>query len=90
VLTAEIPKRYKPDPKVYQTAIDLLEYKPDQIMMVAAHNYDLAHAASHGMRTAFIPRPAEYGPGQTTDLEAEGDWDIVADNLEKLAEALGA
>ncbi len=90
VITAEIAKRYKPDPKVYLTAIELLGYRPEQILMVAAHNYDLAHAASHGMRTAFLPRPAEYGPGQTTDLEAEGDWDIVSDNLEELAEALGA
>ncbi|MCZ6532871.1 MAG: haloacid dehalogenase type II, partial [SAR324 cluster bacterium] len=53
-------------------------------------NYDLAHAASHGMHTAFIPRPTEYGPGQTTDLAAEGDWDIVASNMEELADALGA
>ncbi|MCZ6644825.1 MAG: haloacid dehalogenase type II, partial [SAR324 cluster bacterium] len=72
------------------TAIALLGCKPEQMMMVAAHNYDLAHAASHGKHTAFIPRPTEYGPGQTTDLAAEGDWDIVASNIEELADALGA
>lgn len=90
VITAEIPKRYKPDPKVYLTAIELLGYKPEQIMMVAAHNYDLAHAASHGMRTAFLPRPTEFGPCQTTDLKAEGDWDLVVANIEELADSLGA
>ncbi|MEE9194666.1 MAG: haloacid dehalogenase type II, partial [Alphaproteobacteria bacterium] len=31
----------------------------------------------------------EYGPGQTTELSAEGDWDIVTDDLEGLAKALG-
>ncbi|MCZ6842521.1 MAG: haloacid dehalogenase type II [SAR324 cluster bacterium] len=90
IITAEIAKCYKPDPRVYLTAIALLGCKPEQMMMVAAHNYDLAHAASHGMHTAFIPRPTEYGPGQTTDLAAEGDWDIVADDMEQLADALGA
>jgi len=45
-------------------------------MMVAAHNYDLAAAQALGLRTAFVPRPLEYGPGQTTDLvaEASGTW----------------
>jgi len=57
--------------------------------MVAAHNYDLRAAQANGMRTAFIPRPTEYGPGQTTDLAPEGQWDVVATDLEDLARALG-
>ncbi len=89
VLTAENARRYKPAPEVYRMAIKLLGLEPGQVMMVAAHNYDLGHAASHGMRTAFVPRPGEYGPGQTTDLEPQGPWDLVADDFERLAEALG-
>ena len=89
VITAEIFQCYKPDPEVYLTAVELLGCAPEQVMMVAAHNYDLAHAASHGMRTAFIPRPAEYGPSQTSDLKAEGDWDVVAGDMVELAETLG-
>ena len=42
------------------------------------------------MRTAFIPRPAEYGPGQTSDLAPESDWDVVARDMEDLADSLGA
>jgi 2-haloacid dehalogenase len=57
--------------------------------MVAAHNYDLAAAQALGLRTAFVPRPVEYGPGQTTDLVAEGKWDVVVDSVEELASALG-
>jgi len=41
------------------------------------------------MRTAFIPRPAEYGPGQTSDLTPESDWDVVARDMEDLADFLG-
>lgn len=89
VLTAENARRYKPAPEVYLTAIELLGLAPSEVMMVAAHNYDLAAARSHGMRTAFIPRPAEYGPGQTSDLTPESDWDVVARDMEDLADSLG-
>ena len=34
-------------------------------------------------------RPHEYGPGQTSDLVAEGKWDVVVDSVEELAAALG-
>ena len=54
-------------------------------MIVAAHNYDLRAARSHGMRTAFVPRPLENGPGQTSHLEPEEDWDVVASDLGHLA-----
>ena len=89
VLCAEIFRHYKPDPEVYLQAIALLNMAPSEVMMVAAHNYDLRAARTHGMATAFVPRPTEYGPGQTTDLEPEEDWDVVADDFEALASKLG-
>ena len=89
IITAENARCYKPRAEVYLTAIELLGMAPGEVMMVAAHNYDLAAARSHGMRTAFLPRPTEYGPGQTTDLVAESDWDIVAKDVEDLAHVLG-
>lgn len=89
ILTAENFRHYKPDPEAYRGAIELLGVDAGEVMMVAAHNYDLRHAASHGMRTAFVRRPTEYGPGQTTDLEADGPWDVVVENIEDLAGAMG-
>jgi 2-haloacid dehalogenase len=56
---------------------------------VAAHNYDLRAARSHGMRTGFILRPTEYGPHQTTDLQAEEEWDVIVTDFGALAAALG-
>lgn len=89
ILCAELFRHYKPDAEVYRGAIALLGVQPQEVMMVAAHNYDLRAARSHGMRTAFVPRPTEYGPNQKTDLEPEDDWDVVADDFEALAAALG-
>lgn len=90
IITAENARCYKPRAEVYRMAIEMLGRDPGEIMMVAAHNYDLRAARTHGMRTAFVPRPTEYGPGQTTDLEPEDEWDVVASDMEDLARVLGA
>ncbi|MGH7090678.1 MAG: haloacid dehalogenase type II [Stellaceae bacterium] len=91
VLSAELVHHYKPDPETYRSAIEFLgNGDPGQVMMVAAHNSDLAAAATHGMKTAFIPRPDEHGPGRSRDTSAAHDFTIVARDLEDLAERLGA
>jgi 2-haloacid dehalogenase len=90
ILTAENFRAYKPRPEVYRGAVELLGLPAGDVMLVAAHNYDLRAARAEGLRTAFVPRPTEYGPGQTTDLAPDGPWDIVAKGLEDLAGILDA
>jgi 2-haloacid dehalogenase len=63
---------------------------PEQVMMTAAHNKDLAAAQKQGMSTAFVARPTEKGPNQTTDLKPDGNWTIVARDFGDLAGQLGA
>jgi 2-haloacid dehalogenase len=81
---------YKPDPEVYLGAARLLDTAPENVMLVAAHNYDLAASRRHGYKTAFVARPTEYGPRQSRDFKAESDWDFVARDFEDLAGQLGA
>jgi 2-haloacid dehalogenase len=90
VCGADLFGHYKPDPETYLGACRLLSLEPSQVMLCAAHNEDLAAAQSHGLRTAFIPRPAEYGPAQARDRAATGAWDWVAPDREALADQLGA
>ena len=90
IITAENARRYKPAPEAYRTAVALLGLPAARVMLVAAHNYDLRAARGEGLRTAFVPRPAEYGPGQTTDLAPAEAWDVVASDLVDLAGKLGA
>ena len=90
VLGAEVARAYKPMPEAYRTTVTMLGLAPQQAMMVAAHNDDLAHAAACGMRTAFVSRPSEYGPAQGRDREPTGDWDVVAADFLDLADKLGA
>jgi 2-haloacid dehalogenase len=85
ILSSDNFRHYKPDPSVYLGAAELLDTAPANIMLVAAHNYDLAAARSHGFKTAFVARPTEYGPRQSHDFKAESDWDFVAKDFEELA-----
>ncbi len=89
VLSADLFKRYKPDAAVYTGAAEMLARPTSALMLVAAHNYDLAAARSHGYRTAFVARSAEYGPRQTKDFGPEDAWDYVASSLEEVAGKLG-
>jgi 2-haloacid dehalogenase len=90
ILGAEVSQAYKPAPAAYQRTVEALMMRPDEVCLVAAHNGDLAAARACGLRTAFVPRPTEYGPHQTSDLAATQAWDIVADDLAGVAQALGA
>ncbi|MFQ5766220.1 MAG: haloacid dehalogenase type II [Rhodospirillales bacterium] len=89
IISADNFRHFKPDPELYLGTVDLLGAKAGRVMLVAAHNYDLAAARASGLGTAFVPRPTEYGPGQKTDLVAEDDWDIVAEGIDGVADALG-
>ena len=85
VLSAELVRRYKPDAAVYRMAVDLLGLQPHEVMMVAAHNGDLLAAQVVGLQTAFVARPTEYGPDQSTDLTPAEGIDVAARDLAELA-----
>ena len=89
ILSAELARAYKPDPQVYQMAADLLGLRPHQVMMVAAHQWDLRAAQGVGLKTAFVPRPLQHGPGRAGDLTPDPTFDLVAADFLDLAEKLG-
>jgi 2-haloacid dehalogenase len=89
VLGAETARAYKPMPEAYLSAARVLNLEPREVMLVAAHNGDLAAAAEQGLATAFIPRPTEYGPRQKHDFKADRDWSVVARDFGDLATRMG-
>jgi 2-haloacid dehalogenase len=89
ILGAELVRRYKPDREVYLSAPDFLGVKPEEVMMVAAHSGDLRAARECGLRTGFIYRPHEYGPGGAADKAAPGEFDVVSTDAADLARQLG-
>jgi 2-haloacid dehalogenase len=88
VLSAELFRHYKPDPETYLGAARMLGLAPAQVMIVAAHKDDLFAAKACGLRTAFVRRPREFGPGVRLDLAPERAFDVNADDFLQLADRL--
>jgi 2-haloacid dehalogenase len=91
ILGAEVVRAYKPMPDAYLRTAALLDMRPSDICLVAAHESDLAAARACGLRTCFMPRPEEHGPAGVTagNSGLAGDWDLVASDCEVLATRLG-
>jgi 2-haloacid dehalogenase len=86
LLSAEFARVYKPQAEVYLTGVRLLGLEPGEVMMVAAHPFDLNGARGAGLRTAFIDRRHEYGPG--SPARADPQADVSANDLHELAARL--
>ncbi|GAB3572445.1 haloacid dehalogenase type II [Amycolatopsis endophytica] len=86
VLSAELARTYKPAAEVYRTAAGLLDVAPHEVLMVAAHGWDLNGARAAGLRTAFLERPREKGPHQEADRDVEADLSVTS--FGELADAL--
>jgi len=86
---ADLARDYKPKPAVYLAAAAAFGCAPREVLMVAAHSSDLAAAAAAGLRTAFIARPDEKGPGRG-EKAATVPVDFEVHDLAALADRLGA
>lgn len=88
VLSAELVRAYKPDPRVYEMAHALLGLAPQEVMLVAAHPSDLRAARSQGLRTCFTPRPLEGGPNALPEAMDASEVDLIARDFDDLAGVL--
>lgn len=89
VLGAEVFRAYKPDPRVYLGAASVFDVEPGQVMMVAAHQDDLAAARACGLQTAYIERPMELGAAHPKDVSPDPANTLHARDLMHLADLLG-
>jgi 2-haloacid dehalogenase len=88
ILGSDISRAYKPSPDAYLAPAALLGLQPGEVMLVAAHNADLAAARQVGLATGYIPRPAELGAHQHRNLAPTADWDVLATSITDLADRL--
>ena len=89
ILSAEVFRKYKPDPDTYLGVAKIFAIEPDQVLLVAAHNNDLEAARSCGLKTAYIERPLEFGAGAIKDVSQNPANHIHAASIIHLAELLG-
>ncbi len=90
VISAELFHHYKPDREAYLGCADMLGVRPDQLMLGAAHPSDLKAARAAGLKTAYINRPLEHGPGRQPHRVEPDEFDVLARDFVDLAEQLGA
>lgn len=90
ILSAEIFRHYKPHPETYLGVARIFDVQPDDVLMVAAHQDDLAAARACGLQTAYIERPLEFGATRAKDVSDNGLNTYHATSLVALADALGA
>lgn len=89
ILSAEVFGHYKPAPETYLGVARLFDLAPSDVMMVAAHQNDLEAAASHGLKTAYIERPAEFGADAPKDVTGDAANTWHARDFMDLADQLG-
>ena len=89
ILSAEVFRKYKPDPATYLGVADVFGVAPHEVMLVAAHHDDLAGARACGLHTAYIERPQEFGAAQTKDVSPDPANTLHAKDLAALADVLG-
>src|SRR5258708_4689857 len=89
ILSAELVQAYKPDPRPYQMAVNLLGLRNHEVLMVAAHQEDLRAAQAQGMQAAFVPRPLKRGPHNVPDFTPDPAFEVVATDFMDLAQQLG-
>ena len=92
ILGAEPCRAYKPLPAGLSRHLRVPgSSEPERVVMVAAHNDDLVHAASHAeCAPPSLPAPPSTDRIRSRDFEAEHDFDFVADDFVDLAAKLGA
>ena len=82
VLSADAVRRLKPAPEPYRMAAERLGVDPSEVLLVAAHAWDVAGALAAGCQAAFVARP-----GKVLDPLADPPELVVAD-LDELADRL--
>ena len=90
VFGADVFQHYKPDPETYLGAAALLGCEPGEVMLVACHPSDLDAAAACGLRTCYVSRPLEYGPGVVVEAPPEkGRFTLRVEDLLELSRIAG-
>lgn len=84
VIGADAVGAYKPDPRVYRNALDVLGLDAGATWFAAGHWWDVAGAKRAGMRTAWIARD------EGALLQSAPEPDVRAADLKEAAEAIAA
>ncbi|MEL6202171.1 MAG: haloacid dehalogenase type II [Pseudomonadota bacterium] len=81
---ADTGKNFKPHRDVYLNSCKAMGTKPAETIMVACHADDLDAAAAFGLKTAYFPRPTEWGTAAFEPEQNSDRFDFSAATLSTL------
>jgi 2-haloacid dehalogenase len=84
IFSGETFLTFKSNHAVYLGAVRLLKLKPEEVCLVAAHDFDLQHAKKNGLKTVFIYRPGE-GHAENDISSSLPHIDVFVKDLEELS-----
>jgi len=88
ILSCEFLGYYKPSLQAYLKGTRLLGMKPEEAMMVAAHEGDLAAARAAGLHTALVKVPEDDNMAEGFEQPTETHFDLEASDFEALCQQL--
>ncbi|MCJ1450341.1 hypothetical protein MMC28_000672 [Mycoblastus sanguinarius] len=87
LFSSELLGVYKPAPKSYRKTLELVNVKPGESVIVAAHAYDVRGGKEAGMKTVYIHR---WTDDIKEDMEViKGENDFFLEDMTSLAEVIG-
>ncbi|KAH7147856.1 HAD-like domain-containing protein [Fusarium sp. MPI-SDFR-AT-0072] len=82
LFSSQLLGTYKPDPEAYNKALRLVKLKPQEVVLVAAHAYDLRGAQNVGIKTIYIHR---WTDDVDEDMEkVKGEFAAFLEGMEEL------
>ncbi|MGM0538031.1 MAG: HAD family hydrolase [Thermodesulfobacteriota bacterium] len=89
ILSCEFLGYYKPSLQAYLRGVSLLGLQPEEAMMVAAHEGDLAAAQAAGLKTAYVKVPEEDKVSEGFGQGGGTAFDVQAPDFQALCRELG-
>ncbi|KAI1870507.1 uncharacterized protein JN550_005050 [Neoarthrinium moseri] len=86
LMSSQLLGEYLPNPRAYERALELIKLRPEQVVKVAAHAYDIRGAKKAGMKTVYVKR---WTDDIDVDKEEAGkEFDAVLDDMSRLPEVI--
>ncbi|KAJ5794294.1 Haloacid dehalogenase type II [Penicillium paradoxum] len=87
LFSSQLLGAYKPRPEAYEKGLELVKLRPQEVVLVAAHAYDLRGAKQCGLRTVYIHRWTDDIDEDMEKIKVE--FDVFLENMDDLADTIG-
>ncbi|KAJ5420278.1 hypothetical protein N7465_002797 [Penicillium sp. CMV-2018d] len=86
LFSSQLLGAYKPRPEAYEKGLELVKLRPEEVVLVAAHAYDLRGAQKCGLRTVYVHR---WTDDIDEDMElVKTEFDVFLEDMNDLAGAI--